>query len=84
MNGDTMEAAIECAKEAGAIVKCPKCSGHDISVADDVAVRRAYALAKRAVKNNEPGFRGLSPDEVRGVIDSVLEDTPGECFRFPS
>ena len=83
MNNDTMEAAIECAKEAGAIIKCPKCSGHDISVADDAAVQRAYALAKKAAKNNERGFRGMFPDEVRGVIDSVLEDTSGECPRFP-
>jgi hypothetical protein len=78
-----METAIECAKEAGAIVKCRKCSGHDFSVADDSAVRGAYVLAIKTSKTGDCGFRDMTPDEVRSVIDSVLEDTPGECPRFP-
>jgi hypothetical protein len=70
-------------QRGGGDYKMPEVQRHDISVADDAAVQRAYALAKKAAKNNESGFRGMFPDEVRGVIDSVLEDTSGECSRFP-
>jgi hypothetical protein len=76
MSSDTYETAFECAKEAGAIVKCPSCREYDLSAYVDEAEERAYAIARK----NGRLRRGMSRQEVRGIIQDVLQDT-GSCPR---
>ena len=83
MNSDMAEEATEIAKEAGAIVKCPKCYGHDISVDDDDARVRAYKLAQKARRADSRGFRGMTAQDVREAIDAAIQDADIECPRFP-
>lgn len=80
VNSDTMETAIECCKEAGAIVKCPNCGEYDISAGDNTAERNAYARATNAWKMGVRGFRGMTREEVISEVKSALEDA-GRCPR---
>jgi hypothetical protein len=44
------------------------------------AEERAYAIAEQKRKAQERGFRGMSLQEMRRIIQDVLEDT-GSCPR---
>lgn len=78
MNSDTMETAVQCCKDAGAIGKCSSCGEYDVSAGDDAAERNAYARATSAWKAG--GFRGMSREAVMNVVKSALQDA-GECPR---
>ena len=80
MNGDTMETAVQCCKDAGAIVKCSGCGEYEVAAGDDVAERNAYARATNAWKERVRGFRGMSREEVVEAVKSALQDA-GECPR---
>ena len=78
MNSETMEEAEECAKEAGAIVKCSRCRGHYIQTYNKGAILNAYNRAWRKWKSRSTrGFRGTW-DDARDAVKSVLEDA-GSC-----
>lgn len=79
MNSDTQETAEECAKDAGAIIKCPSCLGYDISAFDPEAESRAYAIATEAWKSGTRGFRNMAREEVMGVVKSALQDANISC-----
>jgi hypothetical protein len=80
VNSDTMETAIECCKNAGAIAKCSGCGEYDVSAGDDAAERNAYARATNARKAGARGFSGMSREEVMDAVKSALQDA-GECPR---
>ena len=79
MNSDTTETAAQYAKDAGAIKPCPVCHGHDIRAYDDDADRMTYAQATNAWKDGDRGFRGMSREEVIGIVKSVLDDALIKC-----
>ena len=79
MNSDTMETAEQCAKDAGAIVSCSICHGYHISAGDDDAERATYARATEEWKAGVRGFRGMSREDVMGVVKSVLQDANFKC-----
>jgi hypothetical protein len=74
VNSDTMETAVQCCKDAGAIVKCSGCGEYDVSAGDDAAERNAYARATNAWKAGERGFRGMSREEVMDEVKSALQE----------
>jgi len=80
VDSDTMEAAVQCCKDAGAIKKCPGCGEYDVSAGDDAAERNAYARATNQWKAGVRGFRGMSREEVLDEVKSALQDA-GECPR---
>lgn len=80
MNSDTMETAVQCCEDAGAIVKCSGCGEYDVVAGDDAAERNAYARATNAWKAGERGFRGMSRKEVMEAVKSALLDA-GDCPR---
>jgi hypothetical protein len=80
MNSDTEETALECAKEAGAIVKCRTCREYYVNGSDDEAERRTYTIAEQKKKAQERGFRAMSRQEVKDLIKDVFQDA-GSCPR---
>jgi len=80
VNSDTMETAVQCCKDAGAIVKCSGCGEYDVSAGDDAAERNAYARATNASRADVRGFRGMSREEVMDAVKSALQDA-GNCPR---
>jgi uncharacterized RDD family membrane protein YckC len=68
VNSDTQETALECAKEAGAIVKCRTCGEYDVCAYGEEAEKRAYVIAEQTRKMNERGFRGMSRQEVKDIL----------------
>jgi hypothetical protein len=79
-NSDTAETAEQCATDAGAIIKCPNCREYYISGDDGVAERSAYDLAHKVWKENDRGFRGMTWEDVKRTVDSVIQDA-GDCPR---
>ena len=79
MNSDTMETAVQFAKDAGAIVQCAVCFGYDVRAYDDGAKSMTYAQATNAWKDGIRGFRGMSREEVVSVVKSVLDDALIKC-----
>lgn len=80
MNSDTMETAVQCCKDAGAMVKCSGCGEYDVSAGDGAAERNAYGRAHNVWEAGAPGFRGMSREEVMRAVKSALQDA-GECPR---
>src|SRR6266446_4721860 len=68
-NSDTAAAAEDCAKDAGAIVKCSN-SYEYRAVNDEAAEQEAVALALRRRDNGERGFRGMNDKDVRETVES--------------
>jgi hypothetical protein len=56
VNSDTMETAVQCCEDAGAIVKCSGCGEYDVVAGDDVAERNAYALATMHGRRGSAAF----------------------------
>ena len=79
MNSDTMETAEQIAKDNGAIVACPICGSYDICADDDEADRMTYAQATNDWRAGVRGFRGMSREDVMGVVKSVLDDALISC-----
>ena len=48
MNSDTVESAIQLAKDTGSILSCPVCGHYDLRAHDDDAEHRPYARATGA------------------------------------
>ena len=79
MNSDTIEAAQEVLKEAGAIVRCDRCGKAYVMAYDPDAEQWAYDQAENLRKAGERGFRGMSREEVEEVIKAALDDAPSTC-----
>jgi hypothetical protein len=70
-NGHTMETAEQCAKDAGAIVKCSRCYEYH-AINDEAANQRAVTLALKSRDDGESGFREMSDEEVGEAVDSAI------------
>ena len=81
MNSDTRETAEILAKQARAIISCPICHEHEISVDDPEAERRTYALATQSWQSVSRGFQGMTREDVMNVIRSVLASASPTCPR---
>ena len=79
MNSDTVESAIQLAKDTGSILSCPVCGHYDLRAHDDNAEHRTYARATEAWKRRDRGFRGMEREDVMHVVKSVLDDAFIEC-----
>ena len=79
MNSDTMETAIQLAKDTGSILSCQACAGYDLRAHDADAERRTYARATEAWKSGDRGFRRMEREEVMGIVKSVLNDALIKC-----
>jgi hypothetical protein len=74
VNSDTLETAVKCCKDVGAIAECSGCGEYDVSTGDGEAERKAYARATNEWKNGERGFRGMSRKGVMDVVKTALQD----------
>jgi len=79
MNSDTMELASQIIKDAGVVLPCPACMSNDVYAGDEEAERKAYAMATNALKEGERGFRGMTLEEVRGIIKSAITSANEKC-----
>lgn len=78
MNSDTIESALQIAKDAGAIVNCSSCGHYELRADDYDAECRAYAQATKAWKSVIRGFRGMEREDVMDSIKAAL-DVPIKC-----
>ena len=76
-NGDTMELAVQCAKHAGSIVKCPNCFEW-CAAYDGRANQEAIVLAFRKRDELNRGFLGMADEKVRDLVESAIQDA-GDC-----
>jgi hypothetical protein len=74
-----METARQCAKDAGAIIRCPICRGYDIQADDPEAEQNAYAMATNLWKDGSRGFRGMDRQDVMGAVKSAIVSANIEC-----
>lgn len=77
MNSDTMEEAMECAEDAGAIVKCSECREYR-DVHDEDSLEKAVEIALDRRNAHIRGFRGMPDSEVREAIKSAIQEV-GDC-----
>ena len=79
-NGHTMEAAEQCARDAGAIVKCSRCYEYH-ATNDDDAEQKAVRLAFRRRDDGERGFREMNDEQVREAVESAILNATDCRFR---
>ena len=70
----TQTTADEILRQAGVAIRCPTCRCNDVNADDADIERMAYATVTNAWKEEERGFRGMTPEKVMSYMKDAVRD----------